>query len=181
MPAVRVAPACPRAVDCFVTLQLSSGSTIRAHRLRALQVRPGLECRQPQVIWGRAANPAVGIAQHGETIMASLARRDSSQCKPSTSPVTARHGPAACHGQACGIQGQPAVRPCCQGQQCTHAGSAQPDLCPQVGSTSQPAPCLKSVCRHLLQHNEGDGTGSDSPLTSPPPLQAADGAQSLQA
>ena len=79
MPAVRVAPTCPRAVDCFVTLQLSSESTIRAHRLRALQVRPGLECRQRQVIWGRAAHPAVGIAQHGETIMASLARRDSSQ------------------------------------------------------------------------------------------------------
>ena len=60
----------------------------------------------------------VGRAQHGENTLALLARR------------TARSKSPACL--------LPHVRPVV-GQAC--------DLCPQVGATSQPAPCSKSVCR----------------------------------
>ena len=73
----------------------------------------------------------IGKAQHGETLLASTARRTAHSESPACLLPQVQH----VMGQACGIQGHTALRPCCQGQQCTHGGSAQQDICPRVDST----------------------------------------------
>ena len=66
---------------------------------------------------------------------------------------------------------------CCQGDPCISQGSG---LLRSIAAVLR-VYNLCTAAAVCLMHNEADETGLDSLLTRPPPLQAADGAQNLQA